>query len=172
MASLFNAWRKALSEYKPRKIRGAIWYRAVVPSRKRTILVMDGALIYGGRYNNAAEFGALYLSKTKKGCVAEITRRPAHPTKYVIGKIKVTLGKVCDLTNPELLKRLKLTKKKLTEDDWAETQALGKLIREAGFEGIIVPSAAGNFNNLVIFVDYLSNTSEVELKEVKPLVLS
>ena len=57
MVSLFNAWRKVLSEYKPRKIRGAVWYRAVVPSRRKTILAMDGALIYGGRYNNAGEFG-------------------------------------------------------------------------------------------------------------------
>jgi len=171
MASLFNAWRKALSEYKPRKIRGAVWYRAVVPSRKRTILAMDGALIYGGRYNNAGEFGALYLSKTKKGCAAEVTRRPAHPTKYVVGKIKVTLGKVCDLTDPELLKKLKITKTRLTADDWDETQALGELVREAGYEGMVVPSAAGDFNNLVIFVDRLAGTSRVELEEVKPLPL-
>ena len=172
MASLFNAWRKAISKYKPRKIRGAVWYRAVLPSRKRTILAMDGALIYGGRYNNAGEFGALYLSKTKKGCAAEITRRPAHPTKYVVGKIKVTLGKVCDLSDPELLKKLKLTKKQLTADDWTETQALGNLIREIGYDGMIVPSAAGDFNNLVIFVDRLSPTSKVLLEEVKSLDLS
>jgi len=172
MASLFNAWRKALSNYKPRKTRGAVWYRAVVPSRKRTILAIDGALIYGGRYNNAGEFGALYLSKTKKGCAAEVTRRPAHPSKYVVGKIKVTLGKVCDLTDPELLNKLKITKKQLKADDWNETQALGEIVREIGFEGMVVPSAAGDFNNLVIFVDRLSGSSRVELEEIKPLELS
>jgi len=171
MASLFNAWRKTLSNYKPRKIRGAIWYRAVVPSRKKTILAMDGALIYGGRYNIAGEFGALYLSRTAKGCAAEVTRRPAHPSKYVVGKIKVTLGKVCDLTDPVLLKKLKINKTRLTADDWDETQALGNLIREAGFEGMIVPSAAGNFNNLVVFKDKLSGSSRVELEETKPLEL-
>ena len=169
MVSLFNAWRKALSDYKPRKIRGAFWYRAVVPSRKRTILTMDGALIYGGRFNNAGEFGALYLSRTKKGCADEITRRPAHPSKYVVGKIKVTLGKVCDLTDPELLKKLKISKKQLTADEWTETQALGELLREDGYEGMIVPSAAGDFNNLVIFVDRMASTSRIELEEVKPL---
>jgi len=133
---------------------------------------MDGALIYGGRYNNAGEFGALYLSKTKSGCAAEVTRRPGHPITYVVGKIKVTLGKVCDLTDPELLKKLKLTKKDLTADDWNETQALGDIIREIGFEGMIVPSAAGDFNNLVIFVDRLSGSSRIELEEIKPLNLS
>ena len=171
MASLFNAWRKALSNYKPRKIRGAFWYRAVAPSRKKTILAMDGALIYGGRYNKAGEFGALYLSRTKKGCAAEVVRRPAHPTKYVVGKIKVTLGKVCDLTDPVLLKKLKIKKVQLTADDWDETQALGKIIRDIGYEGMIVPSAAGNFNNLVVFKDKMSGSSKVELEETKPLEL-
>ena len=130
---------------------------------------MDGALIYGGRFNNAGEFGALYLSRTKKGCADEIARRPAHPSKDVVGKNKVTLGKVCDLTDPELLKKLKISKKQLTADEWTETQALGELLREDGYEGMIVPSAAGDFNNLVIFVDRMASTSRIELEEVKPL---
>ena len=94
---------------------------------------MDGALIYGGRFNAPGEYGALYLSRTEKGCATEITRRPAHPSKYVVGKIKVTLGKVCDLTDPELLKKLKISKKQLTADEWTETQALGELIRDVGY---------------------------------------
>lgn len=133
---------------------------------------MDGAFRWGGRYNEPGEFGALYVSRTKNGCAAEITRRAAPPKEYLVGKIRVTLGRVCDLTDPSLLKSLKLTRKQLTADDWSETQALGKLIREAGFEGIIVPSAAGDFNNLVIFVDQLSGSSRVELEEIKPLPLS
>jgi RES domain-containing protein len=63
-----------LPDYKAPQIRGAFWYRAVVPSRRRTILNMDGALIYSGRYNAPGEFGALYLSRTKKGCAAEVHR--------------------------------------------------------------------------------------------------
>lgn len=39
-------------------------------------------------------------------------------------------------------------------------------------EGMIVPSAAGDFNNLVIFTDRLTGASRVELEEVKPLDLS
>jgi len=79
---------------------------------------------------------------------------------------------VCDLTVPALLKKLKLSKKQLTGDDWAETQALGEIVRDAGYEGMIVPSAAGDFNNLVIFTDRLEGASRVELEEVKPLPLS
>ena len=133
---------------------------------------MDGALIYGGRYNNAGEFGAIYLSKSQKGCAAEVKSRPAHPPDYLVGKIQVKLGKVCDLTDPELLKKLGLTRKQLTAVDWAETQALGDIIRDAGFEGIIVPSAAGDFNNLVIFVDRMSGASSIDLEDVEKLDLS
>lgn len=39
-------------------------------------------------------------------------------------------------------------------------------------EGMIIPSAAGDFNNLVVFVDLLDGASSIELKEVKPLELS
>jgi RES domain-containing protein len=172
MASLFNAWKKALLNYKPRKIRGAFWYRSVVPSRRKTILTMDGALIYGGRYNAPGEFGALYLSRTTKGCKHEVTRRPGHPKKFIVGKIKVTLSKVCDLTDPALLKKLKISKTRLTADDWDETQALGEIVRESGYEAMIVPSAAGDFNNLVVFVDRLGGSSRVELEEIDKLDLS
>lgn len=37
---------------------------------------------------------------------------------------------------------------------------------------MIVPSAAGDFNNLVVFVDLLDGASSIELKEEKPLELS
>ena len=132
---------------------------------------MDGAFLNGGRYNAPRKFGALYLSKNQKGCATEITRRPSHPTNYIVGKIRIKLGKVCDLTDEDLLNELGLSREQLTADDWTETQTLGDLIREAGFEGIVVPSAAGDFNNLVIFVDRLSGASSIDIEEVKPLPL-
>lgn len=112
------------------------------------------------------------MSRKVDGCIAEINIRPAHPEKYIVGKIKVTLGKVCDLTDPDLLKKLKLSRNQLTTKDYLETRVLGELARNAGFEGMIVPSAAGEFNNLVIFKDRLSGTSQVELEELKTLDLS
>lgn len=36
---------------------------------------------------------------------------------------------------------------------------------------MIDPSAAGDFNNLVIFVDRMAGVSRVQLEEVKPLPL-
>ena len=172
MANPLKIWRDALSEYKPRKVSGAFWFRAVSPSRKNTILSMDGAFLYGGRYNAPKKFGALYLSRTREGCIAEIKRRSAYPPNHVLGKIKVYLSKVCDLTDESLLKSLGITREQLTADDWDDTQILGDVIRDAGFEGIIVPSAAGDFNNLVIFKDQLAGKSRVELEKSTPINLS
>lgn len=172
MINPLEIWRDVLSKYKPRKVSGAFWFRAVSPSRKKTILSMDGAFLYGGRYNTPRKFGALYLSRTRAGCIAEIKRRSAYPPRYVLGKIKVYLSKVCDLTDETLLKSLGINREQLTADDWDETQILGEIIRDAGFEGMIVPSAAGDFNNLVVFKDQLTGKSRVELEESTPLDLS
>lgn len=57
-------------------------------------------------------------------------------------------------------------------DDWDETQILGDVVRDAGFEGMIIPSAAGDFKNLVIFTDQLTGKSRVELEESTQLDLS
>lgn len=130
---------------------------------------MDGALLYGGRYNAPEKFGALYLSASLEGCAAELARRPAAPQDYIVGTVRVTLQSICDLTDQDLLAELGITSDQLKADDWNEAQILGTLIREAGFEGMIVPSAAGAFNNLVIFMDRLSDSSEVELEDVQPL---
>jgi len=130
---------------------------------------MDGALLYGGRYNTAEEFGALYLSENQEGCAAELARRTVAPQGYIVGSIKVTLRRICDLTDDGLLADLGLTANQLKADNWTDTQVLGALIREAGFEAILVPSAAGDFNNLVIFMDRLAKNSEVVLEDTQPL---
>ncbi len=130
---------------------------------------MEGALLSGGRYNAAGEFGALYLSETPQVCAAELARRPATPRDYIVASIRVTLGRICDLTDDGLLADLGLTSSQLKADDWTDTQVLGKLAREAGFEAILVPSAAGDFNNLVIFMDRLGARSEVTLEDTRAL---
>lgn len=169
MAGPFQAWRNVFSKHKPRSIRGAYWYRAVTKGRRETILAMDGAFLYGGRYNKAEEFGALYLSESKEGCEAEVSRRPAGPKHYLVGKIKVDLSRVCDLTDKALMQQLGLDIEQLTVDGWEQTQIIGKLVREAGFEGLIVPSAAGDFCNLVVFIDQLSDESAISLEEIEKL---
>jgi hypothetical protein len=68
-----------------------------------------------------------------------------------------------------LLQQLGLDIEQLTVDSWERTQIFGKLVREAGFEGLIVPSAAGDFCNLVVFIDQLSDESAIRLEEIEKL---
>ena len=133
---------------------------------------MDGAFLFGGRYNTPEIFGALYLSDSSEGCATEMKRRPDTPRDYLIGEIKVTVSKICDLTDTALLEQLGINPDELCRDEWELTQELGELIREAGFEGAVVPSAAGPYRNLVLFPDCFSSKSSIELKDVHPLFIN
>lgn len=55
--------------------------------------------------------------------------------------------------------------------DWTLTQELGRLAREAGFEALLVPSAATPGTNLVLFPDRLDPASSVHLLAVEPFEL-
>lgn len=130
---------------------------------------MDGALLHGGRYNPAGEFGALYLSESPEACAAEMKRRPRTPPDYIVGEINVNAQKICDLTDPALLDQLDLEREDLREDDWVVPRVLARLIRDSDFEEALVPSAAGPYRNFVLFLDSFSGQSYVELVEVRPL---
>jgi hypothetical protein len=45
----------------------------------------------------------------------------------------------------------------------------GDQIHDAGFEGALVPSAAGPHKNLVLFLDRFSDQSSIELIDVRPM---
>jgi len=84
----------------------------------------------------------------------------------VITSIQVSLQRVLNLTRQDVLRKLKLTRRRLAEEDWrvcnrsgaeAPTQALGRLAwhddwgEDQRWEGLLVPSAAeaGGVNLLV-----------------------
>ena len=94
------------------------------------------------------------------------------PCDYLIGEIEVTVSKICDLTDNALLEQLGINSDELCEDEWELTQELGELIREAGFEGVVVPSAAGPYKNLVLFLDCFLGKSSIELNDVHPLFIN
>jgi RES domain-containing protein len=169
MENPLEHWREVISRQKPRKISGAFWYRSVYRTRRKSILNMDGALLHGGRYNPADEFGALYLSESPEACAAEMRRRPGTPTDYLVGEVAVNVHKICDLTDPALLDQLGLDVDGLCSDDWEITRILGNLIRDSGFEGMVVPSAAGPYKNLVLFLDRFASRSSLDLIEIQPL---
>lgn len=172
MEDPFERWREVISESKPRKLSGAFWYRAVYKTRRKSIMNMDGALLYSGRYNPPDEYGALYLSESPEACGAEMKRRPRTPPDYFVGEINVNAQKICDLTGPVLLDQLGLEMDDLCKDDWEITRILGNMIRGSSFEGAIVPSAAGPYKNLVLFLNRFSSRSSLELIDVRPLLIN
>ena len=135
-----------------RRVRGR-WYRMVARRYRAQTDSDAGALRIGGRYNPAGEFGALYLAKSEDACRAEVTRRIEPEATVSLGTLEVDLEAVCDLTDPAVCQALGVTHPELVGDDWSITQGIGRALRDAGFEGLIAPSAAGPYGTLVVFKD-------------------
>lgn len=161
-------WRRALAGTAPVRLAGRRWYR-LVDARHREALSSDrGAYLAGGRYNPPEQFGALYLSESPTASRAELSRQGLRSMlRFVLGTFRVTLAKVCDLTNPSVLRVPGIKRDDLVQNDWLPAQQLGTLMREAGFEAALVPSAAGPHVNLVIFTDRLGDESEVRIEDVQ-----
>jgi len=157
----------AMASLRPRRVE-SVWHRFVAELHKDTTNSDQGALEHGGRYNPRREFGALYLSESPAACRAEMRRRPGVRVQYWHARLKVRVAKALDLTDPVTRDKLGITEQVLVSDDWTMTQDLGRAARRAGFNAIIVPSAAGKHHNLVIFKDLLSGSEVAETERVEP----
>ena len=149
-----------------------ICFRSVRPkyANEHGVLSPAGSLMGGGRYNRVDTFGALYLSCDPHTCLEECIRTMEN-TSYQIADllprttvgIAVRLDRVLNLTDDGILNRLNITQADLLRPGWravqrsgreAFTQRLGRLAREAGFQALLVPSAAQRGGkNLIVFTD-------------------
>lgn len=145
-------------------------YRQI--TREHNIFNTSGSFEKGGRWNVKGKFGAIYTTLTKEGCRAEFERglaigrispEGARKTRDMV-EIEVNLSRVFDFTRKENLERMGVTRKDLASDDPTICQLLAMIIYKAGFEGVLVPSAAGTGTNLVIYPDNLDEKSK--LKEI------
>jgi len=141
-------------------------------------LATTGSLKQGSRWNPPGEFGAVYTSLSESTARAELLRMAQRrgvvvsdlaPRELVL--LRVSLTRVLDLTDPHILSTLGIEPKDLVENDWSRTQQIARAAREAGFEAVRVPSAAGRGNNLVIFPDRLVAASQIREQERRPLVM-
>jgi RES domain-containing protein len=76
--------------------------------------------------------------------------------------------KALDLTDPSTRDKLGIQQEDLVSNEWGVTQDLGRAARRAGFDALIVPSAAGDHHNLVIFSDLLRDDEIAETEGVDP----
>ncbi len=147
------------------------FFRIVSRKHEKHILSTEGSRVSGGRYNDPGIDGILYLGESEEVCMAEIKRKdPLFSLKYVVGKIKVRLDKVLDLTKEENLKIFGINKEDLVkgekEGEYKITRAIGREAYKKGYEALLVPSITGKGNNLVVFIPNLKEEAEqVKLKK-------
>ena len=154
---------KNFKQIKPASLTGT-FFRSVSIKHSDNILNTDGSLEYGGRYNPMQEFGALYMSSSKEICKKEITRKQKENllAPQTIGKIKVSLTKIIDLTKAGTLKKLGIKKEDLIQDKdkngWELPREIARAAYLAGYEAILAPSIIPKGRNLIIFDKYLPAT--------------
>lgn len=157
-----------MADLRPRRVEG-VWHRFVAELHKDDANSDQGALEHGGRYNPRREFGALYLSESPAACRVEMQRRPGVRVRYWHARVKVRVARALDLTDPSTRDKLRILQVDLVSDDWDLTQDLSRAARRAGFDALLVPSAAGDYHNLVVFKDLLADDEAAETECVEPV---
>lgn len=144
-------------------------YRVVPEALRDKILSTEGNRYYSGRYHIAGEAGILYTSLERETAIGELGRHASRADlqgSLAAGKIKVRLQKVLDLTQASVLAKLGLSREDLISRDCSITQAISLQARKAGFQGLLVPSAAGSGANLVVFENNLGESCSIEVEEI------
>lgn len=144
-------------------------FRSTSPryANRDDVLTGAGSKTAGARRNPPNSFRTIYTSLDVETAVAESL---AHFRYYglavtkamprVLLAVKAKLRRVLDLTDTGTRRVLGVSRRKLLAEPWREeqkkgrealTQAVGRLAYSAGLEGLLVPSAAHDGLNLVIF---------------------
>lgn len=140
----------------------------------------DGAAYGGGRWNPPgvrAVYGSLdVITATKESYQNLINAgfKNKNIRPRVIAGATVKVKRLLDLTDANIRRKLGFRLDELLDEDWkgiqlggeeSWTQAIGRGCREAGFEGLVVPSARDRpkGTNLVIFPDKLAKGSSCKV---------
>jgi RES domain-containing protein len=140
-------------------------------ANKEDLVTGEGSFKYGGRYNPQGGFRAIYGSMDLDTATAELLahhRRQGRPDPeadvfpVVAVSLQAEVERLLDLTDALVRRALKVGLKDLV-GDWQDaqnlgqealTQAIGRLAREAGYQGLLAPSAAKpGGRNLILFRD-------------------
>ena len=126
------------------------------PSPK-SILLGQGSLIYGGRWNAAGSFRAVYGSTVEVVAVAESRANAEYAgilfplrAPCLLVSLELDLAKVIDLTSAETVTALGLDLEAFRSEDWRKAQidgqeslaqCFGRAVFESGANGLLAPSA-------------------------------
>ncbi len=107
-------------------------------------------------------FDVIYTSLTREGSLAEIhfhlSRQPVFPSKLVSVLHRITLRarRALQLVELSAFEALGVRGDRYGELDYERTQAIGDAAYFLGFDGLLVPSARWDCQNLVVFTDQLA----------------
>ena len=144
------------------------------------LLTGIGSKRAGARWNSPGSFEAVYTSLDPHTALDEVL---AHFRYYglpiesamprVTVSVRVEVERLLDFTDGSIRSSFRLSAKRLIAEPWrikqesgheAITQALGRVVKQWGLEGMLVRSAAsGNGVNLIIFSENLLPRSRLEI---------
>ncbi|MDA0823074.1 MAG: RES family NAD+ phosphorylase [Proteobacteria bacterium] len=123
----------------------------------------------GGRWSPDNSFDALYTSLERDGALAEIyyhlSRAPVFSSSHTyINKIAVSLSSVLR-SSVEQIQKIGVADPLATRIDYLKSQPIGAAAYLLEFDGLIVPSARWDCNNLILFPEKMSNDEQLKLVE-------
>jgi hypothetical protein len=125
-----------------------------------------------GRWSGDRHYEVLYTSFERRGALAEIGFRlslePIWPSRleHDLCRIKVHADSILRLSDFALLERLGVNVTRYQSFDYSQTQAIASAVHFLEFDGLIVPSARADCENLVLFLDRVTNLEVVSNERV------
>ncbi len=159
-----------------------VGYRSSSPkyANEQDLLTGEGSRREGGRWN-PKRVAAVYASLSPETALAETLAHARYyglPVDDVMPRtfvaIEAKLQTVLDLRQRAIRRRLQVSADLILQVDWRNemrqgrepiTQAIGRAASQAGWEGLLVRSAADRAgSNLLVFPDNLRPGSEVRVR--------
>jgi len=127
----------------------------------------------GARWNPPG-VAAIYTSLARDGALAEaehqIAVQPIPPrARRTIYTLELTLARVIDLTDAELLLNLGIVASELIADDMIACRQLGGAAHWLERDGLLLPSARSSNTNLVIFPTNRTRDARFEIVNAEPV---
>jgi RES domain-containing protein len=163
-------------------------YRVARPRYANATDLLSGAgsRDCGGRWNPLASFATVYASLELETALDEFLEQQrqngfsiAQALPLVVAAFRVRLERVLDLTDGHVRRSLEISLARIAREPWrvmqdcgeeAITQAIGRIARVSGFEGLLVPSLArAHGTNLAVFPDRLQERSQLDIINVDEL---
>lgn len=148
-------------------------FRHCAPAHKDLHATLEQSRRWGGRYNAAGEFGAIYVACERATALRELDRRAAklgisrgQVLPRLLLTLHVRLQNVLDLTDAAVRRAWDAELDDLKhEADNSRCLEIARAARRDGFEAIRFPSFTDGADNYAIFLDVLKPGSELTIED-------